>query len=131
MIKSCMVGNKEYFALEYAFYDDLHDTELAMYVNGKNILLFERDGIRRTTRWNLDELAQWLRSFVDHMTEDPYPVESEGEFAAQKDDNARSFDSDDDEVFDEYYKKLYEWGTRHRWHVASSGAILADVFFNL
>ena len=44
-----------------------------------------------TTRWNLDELAFWLRDFLEHMEEDPYPVEADGEFAAYKDISAREF----------------------------------------
>ena len=119
------------FALAYTFFDDSHETELSMVIDGKNILAFERDGALLTTRWNLDELALWLRNFLDRMYEDPYPVETEGEFAAIKDLNAREFDSDDDEEFDAYYDKLDEWNFRHRWHPASSGAILADVYFQL
>ncbi len=52
-----------------------------MYVNGINILAFDRNGVSLTTRWNLDELV--------------------------------------------------EWNLRHIWHTASSGAILADVYFQL
>ncbi len=126
-----MIGDKNTFAIGYKFCNNSHDTELAMYVDGKNILAFERDGIYMTTQWNLDELALWLRGFLDNLTEDPYPVACEGEFAAQKDKKAREFDSDDDNIFDEYYDKLYEWDLRHRWHSASNGAILADVFFQL
>jgi len=102
-----------------------------MYINENNILSFHRDGASSTTRWNLDELALWLRKFLDNMKEDPYPVETDGEFAAMKDISAREFDSDDEEEFDAYYDKLDEWNLRLRWHPASSGAILADVYFQL
>ncbi len=30
-----------------------------------------------------------------------------------------------------YYDALYEWNLRHRWHHASYGGILADVWFQL
>ena len=132
-MKESLIGNKDLFAIEYAFFegDDSHDTEISMYVEGKNILAFDRDGEHLTTRWNLDELAEWLRQFIDNMAEDPFPVECEGQFAAQKDDNARDFDSDDDDVLEAYYEKLYDWNLRHRWHSACSGAILADVYFQL
>ena len=126
-----LVGDKGTFAIEYAFCEDSRSTELSMYVAGKNILAFERDGERLTTCWNLDELTIWLRKFIDEMTFDPYPVNCEGIFAAQKDDNARDFDSDDDELFEAYYQRLYDWNLRHRWHSASSGAVLADVYFQL
>lgn len=119
------------FVISYNFLDDLHETEIEMLVNGSNILSFKRDGQVLTTRWNLDELAFWFRDFLDNMTEDPYPVSIEGEYATIKDVNAREFDSDNDEEFDAYYDKLDEWDLRHRWHPASSGAILADLYFQL
>jgi hypothetical protein len=119
------------FSLSYKFFDEQKMTELSMFINGENILAFEKDGKLLTTRWNLEELALWLRNFLNNMSEDPYPVDCEGEFAAQKDDNARNFDTDDEKAFDEYYDKIDEWNTRHRWHAASSGAILADIFFQV
>ena len=130
-MQSNLIGDKTVFAIEYAFCKDSHDTEIALYVQGANILAFERNGESFTTRWNLDELATWLRTFIDEMKEDPYPVECKEAFAAQKDDVARDFDSEDDEVLERYYQALYDWNLRHRWHSASSGAILADVYFQL
>ena len=124
-------NNTTDFSLRYEFFDESHETELSMFIDGKNILEFERDGQVLTTRWGLDELALWLRDFIDHLSEDPYPVEAIGEYAAIKDINAREFDSDDDQEFDAYYDALDEWNLRHRWHPASSGAILADVYFEL
>lgn len=126
-----LIGNKSDFAIEYAFFDEIYETEIAVYIRDNNILAFEENGSILTTRWNLDELAEWLRRFINTMEEDPYPVEVAGQFAAEKDINARDFDSDDDDAFDAYYDKLDEWNERHRWHPASSGAILADVYFQL
>ncbi len=122
------IGNKNTFAIEYSFID-ADTTEISMYHNNQNILEFERAGILYTTRWNLDDLAIWLREFINNMCDDPYPVEAEGRFAAQKDISAREFDADDFETFDAYYNMLDEWIARHRWHSASSGAILADLYF--
>ena len=119
------------FSIEYDFYDESHETEIKMLINGENILAFNRNGCTLTTRWNLDDIALWLRSFINNMAEDPYPVEVEGEFAAIKDINAREFDSDDDEEFDAYYDVLDDWNLRHRWHPVSNGAILADLYFQL
>ncbi|MCF0247595.1 MAG: hypothetical protein HUJ86_03215 [Synergistes sp.] len=119
------------FAITYEFFDELRVTEIAMLVNGDNILSFERDGKLLTTRWNLDEIAFWLREFIDHMSEDPYPIEAAGEYAAIKDINAREFDTDNEIEFDAYYDRLDEWNLRHRWHPASGGAILSDLYFQL
>lgn len=123
-----IIGDINTFAIGYSFID-ADTTEISMYHNNKNILEFERDGSLFTTRWNIDELAFWLRDFINNMCEDPYPVEAEGEFAAHKDQSAREYDNEDDAAFDAYYDKLDEWNLRHRWHPASSGAILADLYF--
>ena len=128
-MKKRIIGDKQQFAMEYTFLDKSHDTELSMYVEGKNILAFTHVGQDLTTRWNLDELAEWLRKFLNELNEDPYPVDCEGTFAAQKDCNARDFESDDDDIFEAYYEKLYDWNLRHRWHPACSGAILANAYF--
>lgn len=126
-----IIGDTAKFAVCYTFIDDSRETEISMFVDHQNILAFKRGDQIYSTRWNLDELAFWLRDFLDHMTEDPYPVDISGEYAAIKDRNAREFDSDDDEEFDAYYDKLEDWNLRHRWHTASSGAILSDVYFQL
>lgn len=126
------ISNEESsFSIIYEFFDEKHETQLSMLIGGDNILSFERDGRILTTRWNLDELALWLREFLDQMKEDPYPVEAKGNYAANKDVTAREFDTDDDDEFDAYYDKLDEWNLRHRWHTASDGAILADLYFQL
>lgn len=124
-------GNKPTFSIAYTFFDETRETEISMLVEGDNILAFEQDGEQRTTRWNLDDLANWLRSFLSNMTDDPYPIETSGEFAANKDISARDFDSDDEVEFDQYYDRLDEWNLRHRWHPASNGAVLSDMYFQL
>lgn len=132
MSKRKYISNEESsFSITYEFFDETHETQLSMLLDGDNILSFERDGRILTTRWNLDELALWLRTFLDLMKEDPYPVEAKGSYAADKDVTAREFDTDDDAEFDAYYDKLDEWNLRHRWHTASGGAILADIYFQL
>ncbi|MGI6203721.1 MAG: hypothetical protein ACOYJH_00345 [Anaerovoracaceae bacterium] len=123
------IGDKKKFAIEYSYFDESHETEIAMYINGTNILEYKRNGMVLTTRWDLDDIVEWLRHFIDNMKDDPYPVEAEGKYAAQKDISARDFDSDDDAEFDAYYDKLYNWNLRHRWHTEANGAILADVYF--
>ena len=72
----------------------------SMLIDGHNIMEFSKNGEVLTTRWNLEDLALWLRNFIDHMKEDPYPVIVSGDYAVMKDKNAREFDSDDEEEFD-------------------------------
>ena len=129
MSVNSIIGEKSLFAIEYTWFDELQSTEISMYVNGINLLAFERGGKIFTSRWKFDELAEWLRNYLNNNLEDPYPAEVEGEYAAIKDINARNFDSDDLDEFDAYYDKLDEWNLRHRWHTASAGAVLADLYF--
>lgn len=44
-----LIGDKNQFAIEYSFFDDSHDTEIAMYIDGSNILEFIRNGNQYTT----------------------------------------------------------------------------------
>lgn len=124
-----IIGKKSEFAIGYCFYDTTKETELEMYIKGKNILEFKKNGLLLTTKWNLDDLVFWLRNFIDRNSEEPFPYDVKGKYAAEKDMEAREFDSDNDEEFDKYYDTLDEWDDNHRWHRASAGAILADVYF--
>ena len=124
-----MIGDMSTFGLGYTFYDDVHATEITLYLNGTNILVFTSEGKHRTTRSDLDELAEWMREFIANMQDEPYPVQASGEYAAAKDEAAREFDTDDEGEFDRYYDLIDEWVWRHTWHHASSGAILANVYF--
>lgn len=119
------------FAIGYKFHPSGNATELYFYTDNVNILEFSRGGKRYTTKWNLDELAVWLRKFITNISEDPFPFDVKGNNAAEKDENARDFDSDDLDAFDAYYDKLDEWNDRHSWHSKSSGAILANLYFEL
>ena len=81
------INEVQSFSLIYSFFNDTHETEIKMMVNG--------------------------------------------EYAAIKDINARDFDTEDDDEFDAYYDKLDDWNIRQRWHPASGGSILADLYFQL
>ncbi len=124
-----MTKETKTFDICWQFFDDAKETEISMLVDGANILAFDRGGVTLTTRWNLEDLAFWLRDFIDNMQEDPFPVDVDGEFASIKDINAREFDTDDEEEFDDYYDALDAWNSNHRWHPVSNGTILADVYF--
>ena len=126
-----IIGDKNIFAIGYSFFDDTRETELSMYVEGRNLLEYIHEGEKFTTRWNLNDLVVWLSDFLKNMVDDPFPYDVEGACIAEKDNNAREFDTEDLDAFDAYYEKLSNWNERHRWHPASSGAYLADVYFAL
>lgn len=131
MNKHHVVGQKELFAIGFTFFEETRDTELEIFIGGNNVLAYKKGDKRLTTRWCLDDIAFWLRDFIDNLAEDDFPFECEGSNAAEKDAHAREFDSDDDEEFDLYYQKLYDWNQRHSWHSRSNGAILANLYFQL
>lgn len=125
-----VVGDPAVFAIGYAFLGAKRTTELSMYVGGGNLLGFMQDGEHRTTRWPyLEGLVAWLRGFALTMRENPYPLEVEGEFAAQKDAAARTFESDDEEEMDAHYDPISNWAYEHSWRSESGGAILSDMLF--
>lgn len=130
-MNSQIIGDKNTFAIEYTFFDDTRETELSMFVDGRNLLEYIHDGTIFSTRWDLNELVVWLSDFLKNLSEDPFPYDVEGSCMAEKDNNARGFDTDDLDAFDAYYERLSDWNSSHRWHPASSGAYLADVYFAL
>ena len=138
MLDQTVIGDPAEFAIGYAFMGDDRTTEISMFANGTNLLGFTKDGTHYTTRWlYLEDLVAWLRSFVLNMAEDPFPIEVDGEYAAEKDANARELgpDLDDDssdeemEAFDAYFDQFLDWVWDHTWHSESGGAILSDIYF--
>lgn len=127
-----IVGNPADFAIGYSFLGEDGFTILAMYVNGRNLMGFTNADGHFTTRWaHLEGLVAWLRNFASDATDDPYPIEVQGEFAAQKDDKAREFDSEDIQEFEAYYGRINEWAWNHTWAHESSGAVLSNIFFEV
>lgn len=133
-----IIGNPSDFAIGYAFIGDDRTTELSMLVGGVNLLGFTREGCHYTTRWMyLEGLVAWLKSFALDMAEDPFPIDVDGEYAAEKDANARALapkldnDSSDEELdaFDAYFDRFADWTLKHTWLSERGGAILSDIFF--
>ena len=127
-------GNKEKLAIEFKkISDEDHVSEIYLYIHGNNICEWNYvdSKNRRTTRWNLDDLVEYLYSTLDFTFHDePFPIDGIlGECAIQLDNKARDFDSDNEEEMDEYYSKLNDWTYAHSWHHESAGAVLADVMF--
>ena len=133
-----LIGNPAEFAIGYAFIGDERTTEISMIVDEKNLLGFTRDGYHYTTRWlYLEGLVAWLKNFALNMANDPFPIDIDGEYAAEKDANARELapDLDDDssdeemEAFDAYFDRFADWTWNHTWLSERGGAILSDIFF--
>ena len=124
-----IIGSKE-FGFEINKAKD-HDTEFKMFINKKNILEFKFNGESRTTTWNIDDVIIFLHSKVLVFTNDDikFPIEIEGTSAAEKANNARDFDTDDEDEFDKYYDALNDWVYDHSWQHECQGGYIADVIF--
>lgn len=128
--EQAIIGEPSRFAIGYAFIGDDRTTEMSMYADGVNLLGFTRGGQHLTTRWAyLEGLVAWLKRFAMTMRDDPYPMDVEGEFAAEKDSNARTFESDDLDELDAYYDPICDWAYEHSWASERAGAIVSDMLF--
>ena len=133
-----LAGNPAEFAIGYASIGDERCTEISMWAEGTNLLGFTREGCHYTTRWcYLEDLVAWLNSFALNMKDDPFPIAVEGEYAAEKDANARALapelddDSSDEELdaFDAYFDRFEDWSWNHTWVSERGGAILSNMYF--
>ncbi len=128
-----MIGTKENIGFELTkISDEQHVCELRFYIRGRNICEWT-DLITQqihTVRWNLDDLIGYLEQTIRFLYgEDDFPVPADGECAAEMDNNARDFESDDEELMLQYYEKLDDWVYRHSWNHARAGAVVPDVLF--
>ena len=128
-----MIGNKNKigFSLKKVS-DEEHICQLKVYILGKNVCEWTDLETRQkhTVQWNLDELIDYLYHTIDFIyADDAFPVETVGNCAAEMDENARCFDSDNDDEMLNYYEKLNDWTYRHSWNHARSGAIVPDMMF--
>ncbi len=128
-----IIGNKKEFAIDIKKISDTdHTSKLKVYVNGKNICQWtdKETGKKETVWWNLDELINYLYSTIGFFEEDnTFPIDVEGECASEMENNARDFESDNEEEMDDYYDKLNDWVYDHSWNHARAGAVVPDVIF--
>lgn len=128
-----IIGNKDEFAFDLRkTSDEDHLSQLKVFVKGKNICEWKdkETGQKRTIWWNLDELITYLHdteTFLYH--DDPFPIDVLGECASELENNARDFESDNEEEMDDYYDRLNDWVYDHSWNHARAGAIVPDVIF--
>lgn len=133
-----IVGNPSDFAIGYAFIGNNGTTELSLFVKKVNLLGFTKGGNHYTTRWHhLENLVNWLEHFALNMKYEPFPINVEGECAAELVFNARShapkinIDSTDEDMiaFDSYFDRFENWTWDHSWINERNGAILSNVYF--
>ena len=138
ILDQTVIGDPSDFAIGYAFIGDDRCTEISMFTNGINLLGFTKEGCHYTTRWlYLEDLVAWLKDFSLNMADDPFPMDVEGEYAAEKDANARELAPEIDDgcsdeemdAFDAYFDIFADWTWNHTWLSERAGAILSHMFF--
>ena len=128
-----IIGDRKKFAFDLKKISDKdHLSQLKIFVDGKNICEWEdkETGQIRTIQWNLDELITFLHdteAFLYH--DDPFPINTVGECASELENNARDFESANEDEMDDYYDRLNDWVYNHSWNHARAGAIVPDVLF--
>jgi hypothetical protein len=129
-----IIGNKDKFGFELSKVSDSdHTCKLKLFVDSKNICEWKDSNgkVHKEIWWNLDELINYLHDTVDFIyDDDPFPVDDiAGECASELDNNARDFESENDEEMEDYYDSLDDWTYNHSWYHARSGAVVPDVMF--
>ena len=120
-----LLGNKKSFSIglerdEFAY-------QLAVYIEGRDILQFNKNGVTYNYRWNnCEDIIQWIHENLQYiLSNDDFPIEIPGDSAANKCANVYMMDFDDIQK----YERLQEWIFRHSWFSARAGSYLADIYF--
>ncbi|MBR2067984.1 MAG: hypothetical protein IJ875_07000 [Solobacterium sp.] len=130
-----IIGNKDTFGFEIKKESESeHTSKLTVFANGKNICEYidSNGNKRKNIFWDNDELISYLNDTINFFYEnDPFPVQCRGDYAAELDNNARDFDSENEDELDSYFDKLNDWSYKHSWRHARSGAIVPDLLFRV
>lgn len=120
-----IIGDKNSFG--FAIGKDKLAYQLSMYVQGNDILQFEKGGVIYPYRWNdCQDIVEWIHeNMIYIMHEDKFPLSISANSAAEKCE--LSYEADWENT--EQYEILQEWMFKHSWFSARSGSYLADVYF--
>lgn len=102
--------------------------QLSLYVEGKDILAFEKDGKKYKYRWtNFQYLYEWVRDNTDIiLKEEKFPIEVLGNTAVEKDDAYCLIDGIENSPL---YDLCWNWVNQHCWLNGRAGSILGAVYF--
>jgi len=120
-----LIGSKDSFGIGLG--KDMETYQLAVYIQGNDILQFEKGGIKYTYRWqDCQDLVDWIQENIKYvLSNDRFPLAVSGKSSAEKCELSYRLDLDDIEQ----YEILQEWMFRHSWFSARAGSYLADIFF--
>ena len=124
-----VIGNKLRFAIEYNLVKYCYG-ELRLYVDNACITCFKLDNVVFPYKGNIQNIVDWFRENLEIIkTEEKFPFIVDGNTALELYENASSFDSEDDEKFDSWHDKRYDWQASHNWFRCRENGFLIDLFF--
>lgn len=120
-----LIGDKNSFGIGVG--KDISAYQLSVYIQGNDILQFEKGGVIYTYRWKeCQDIIEWIyENMMYILSDDKFPLSISADSAAEKCEISYKLDFDDIEQ----YEILQEWMFRHSWFSARAGSYLADVYF--
>lgn len=120
-----LIGDKNSFGIGVG--KDISAYQLSVYIQGNDILQFEKGGEIYTYRWKeCQDIIEWIyENMMYILSDDKFPLSISADSAAEKCEISYKLDFDDIEQ----YEILQEWMFRHSWFSARAGSYLADVYF--
>lgn len=120
-----LIGNINSFGIEFG--KDTSAYQLSVYIQGKDILQFEKGGVVHRYRWKeCQDIIEWIHENMKYiLSDDKFPLPISAYSTAEKCEISYKLDLDDIEQ----YEILQEWMFRHSWFSARAGSYLADVYF--
>jgi len=80
--------------------------------------------------WNLNHLVEWIVENFKYITNDhTFPLPVDGNNSLELLQQARQFDSEDEQKIEEWYSQLQDWEFKHSWFSSIDGSYLREVFF--
>ena len=132
-------GEKNTFAIQYEFgLNPFNEDSLIgetwgrfeLFVKGKDVCRYKRGNSVTNYQWNLIYIVEWLSENLKYiLSDEPFPFPVEGKHSLELLDNCLSFDSDNDDEFDEWFDTKQDWEFKHSWFSNRAGSFLPDVFF--
>ncbi|MHC5216381.1 hypothetical protein ACYSNR_06915 [Enterococcus sp. LJL128] len=127
------IGNKADFAIGFQLFEK-EDGELYLFIKGKNVLSYERNGKQFSFRGDIQELRDWLEkkqtTFFD-STFIEWSVPLQGQSVSEKIAFIQKtdfvFQTDDQEI--EMLEAFADWAYEHSWISASGGSFLPAINF--
>lgn len=124
-------GSKSTFAIEYEK-ENNEECTFEMWVDGKPICCFTRNGEFQKYRWNLSSLVEWFEQNIEYIiTEREFPLLIKADSSIDFYVKSSEFDTDDMEAFDRWFDIRQEWYFHHSWFINRDGSFLPDVFFRV